>query len=234
VSHANAALTPRARLRLARLIVEEGWPVARAAERYDVSWPTAKRWATRYIQQSEAGMCDRSSRPHHSPAKTPQPVVRKIVHVRLKQRLGPLQIAGRLGMPASTVHAVLRRCGLNPLSHIDRSTGEVIRRYEHNRPGAMLHVDVQEVRNIPDGGGWRYVGRVQGQRNRESTAHRTDARNARYEPRPGTAFVHTVVDDHSRLAYAEIRDDEKAITAIQVLRNASPGSPPAASPSNAS
>jgi transposase InsO family protein len=212
MSHVNAALTPRGRLRLARLIVEEGWPVARAAERYEVSWPTANRWATRYRDHGVAGMADRSSRPHHSPSKTPQPLVRKIVHVRLKQRLGPVQIA--------TVHAVLRRCRLNRLTYLDRATGEAIRRYEHDRPGAMLHVDVKKLGNIPDGGGWRYLGRVQGERNREATARRTGARNTRHEPRLGTAFVHTVVDDHSRVAYAEIHDDEKAATAIQVLRNA--------------
>ncbi|MBC6458270.1 helix-turn-helix domain-containing protein [Actinomadura sp. HBU206391] len=217
MSHANAASTPRARLRLARLIVDDGWPIARAAERYDVSWPTAKRWAERYRRHGRSGMADRSSRPHHSRSKTPQPIVRKIVHLRWKQRLGPVQIAGRLNMPASTVHAVLRRCRLNRLSHIDRATSEPIRRYEHDRPGAMLHVDVKKFGNIPDGGGWRYVGRAQGERNREATARRTGARNTRYEPRLGTAFVHTVVDDHSRIAYAEIHDDEKATTAIEVV-----------------
>src|SRR6476619_1832163 len=79
MSHANAALTPRSRLRLARLIVDQGWPVARAAERYDVSWPTARRWADRYRQLGEGGMSDRSSRPHWSPNRTPRPVVRGAV-----------------------------------------------------------------------------------------------------------------------------------------------------------
>jgi len=129
---------------LARLIVDDGWPVARAAERYDVSWPTAKRWADRYAEHGPAGMADRSSRPHRSPARTPQPLVRKIVHLRWKHRLGPVQIAGRLAMPASTVHAVLVRCRINRLSHIDRVTGEPVRRYEHPYPGAMLHMDVKK------------------------------------------------------------------------------------------
>jgi transposase InsO family protein len=220
MSHANAALTPRARLRLARLIVEQGWSPARAAERYDVSWRTAKRWADRYRELGAGGMTDRSSRPHHSPARTPRPTVRKIVHLRWKHRLGPVQISGRLGIPASTVHAVLTRCRLNRLSHIDRVTGEPVRRYEHDRPGAMLHVDVTKYGNIPDGGGWRYVGRAQGKRNRQATAKRTGSRGGNWRPRVGTAFVHTVIDDHSRVAYAEIRDDEKAATAIDVLRNA--------------
>ncbi len=218
--HRNAALSPRARLRLARLIVDDGWPIARAAERYEVSWRTAKRWADRYWEQGADGMHDRSSRPHRSPARTPRPLVRKIVHLRWKQRLGPVQIGGRLDLPASTVHAVLTRGKLNRLSHIDRVTGEPVRRYEHDRPGAMLHVDVTQYGNIPDGGGWRYLGRRQGRRNREATASRTGARSRTYEPQRGTAFVHTVIDDHSRLAYAEIRDDEKAVTAIDVLRNA--------------
>ena len=106
VSHANAALTPRARLRLARLVVDQGWPIARAAERYDVSWPTAKRWADRYCRLGPGGMGDASSRPHRSSNRTPQPVVRKIVHLRWKQRLGPVQIADQVGVAPSTVHKV--------------------------------------------------------------------------------------------------------------------------------
>lgn len=220
MSHRNAALTERGRLRLARLVVDDGWSVAAAARRFEVAWPTAKRWADRYAELGVEGMRDRSSRPRHSPTRTTQPVVRKIVHARLKLRLGPVQISGRLGVPASTVHAVLARCRLNRLSYLDRVTGEPIRRYEHSAPGALLHVDVTKYGNIPDGGGWRFVGRAQGKRHRAATARRTGTRDHRYAPRLGTAFVHTVVDDHSRVAYAEIHDDEKAATAIAVLRNA--------------
>jgi len=218
MSHANAALTPRARLKIARLIVDDGWPVARAAERFDVAWPTAKRWAHRYAIAGEAGMSDRSSRPHHQPNKTPDRLKRKIVHLRLKQRLGPIQIGDQLAMPASTVHAVLVRCRINRLSHIDRVTGEPVRRYEHPHPGAMLHVDVKKLGNVPDGGGWRFVGKEQGRKNRRATLGKP--RNAYRNPKIGTAFVHTVIDDHSRVAYAEIHDDETAATAISVLRNA--------------
>jgi transposase InsO family protein len=218
VSHANAALTPRARLRLARLIVDQGWPVARAAERYDVSWPTADRWAQRYRLAGAAGMADRSSRPHHSPRRTPPALVRSIVHLRWRRRLGPVAIGAQLGVPASTVHAVLVRCRLNRLSHVDRRTGEPVRRYEHDHPGAMLHVDVKKLGNIPDGGGWRYLGRQQGKRNRAATP--AAGRSRHHNPLIGTAFVHTVIDDHSRLAYAEIHDDETAATATSVLRRA--------------
>ena len=156
MSHAYAALTPRHRLKLARLIVEKGWPPARAAERYDVSWRTAGKWADRCREEGPAGMTDRSSRPHHQPHRTPAAVVRKIVHLRCKQRLGPVEIGDRLNIPSSTVHAVLVRCRLNRLSHIDRVTGEPTRRYEHERPGDLLHVDVKKLGRVPDGGGWLY------------------------------------------------------------------------------
>jgi len=217
----NAALTPRARLRLARLIVDQGWPVARAAERYDVSWPTAKRWADRYRQLGPGGMADRPSRPHRMPNQTPQPVVRKIVHLRWKHRLGPVQIAERTGLAPSTVHQVLVRCRLSRLSAIDRVTGEPVRRYEHDHPGSLVHVDVKKLGSVPDGGGWRFTGRAQGVQNRLATGRRTGQHSRDYgHPLVGTAFIHTVLDDHSRLAYSEIHSDETRETAVSVLRSA--------------
>jgi transposase InsO family protein len=144
--------------------------------------------------------------------------VRKIVHLRWRKRLGPVQIAGHLNMPASTVHAVLVRCRLNRLSHVDRRTGEPMRRYEHEYPGSLVHVDVKKLGNIPDGGGWRYVGRTQGNRNRAATPGKPKSANR--EPQMGTAFVHSVIDDHSRVAYAEIHDDERKETAAAVLARA--------------
>jgi transposase InsO family protein len=220
VSHANAALTPRARLRLALLVVDHGWTYAAAAKMFMVSARTAKKWADRYRAEGAAGMLDRSSRPHSSPTRTSPGLVRRIVGLRWRHRLGPIQIAGRLGMAASTVHAVLVRCRINRLSHIDRVTGEPLRRYEHPYPGSLIHVDVTKFANIPDGGGWRYRGPQQGRRNREATAQRTGQRGNAYRPVIGTAFVHTVIDDHSRTAYAEICADEKAATAIGVLQRA--------------
>lgn len=220
-THANAALTPRARLRMAKLIVDDGWKIPRAAERYDVSWKTAKKWADRYKTEGPAGMLDRSSRPHHQPNRTPVRVVRKIVHLRWKQRLGPVEIADRLGMQSSTVYAVLVRCRLNRLTHIDRATGEPIRRYEHEKPGDLIHVDVKKLGRVPDGGGWRYVGRQQGGKNRSATVERTGKpRNKWHNPLVGTCYLHTVVDDHSRVAYVEAHDDETKETATKVLRNA--------------
>jgi transposase InsO family protein len=220
VAHANAALTPRHRLRLARLIVDEGWPPARAAEYFNVTWRTADKWARRYRDEGPAGMNDRPSARRTQHARTPAPVVRKIVHLRCKQRLGPVQIGARLGVAASTVHAVLTRVGLNRLTHLDRSTGEPARRYERSRPGELIHVDVTKFGNIPDGGGWRFVGARQGDRNRNATRDRTGARSRKYYPKVGTCYVHTVIDDHSRVAYAEIHDDETAATAVAVLRRA--------------
>jgi Homeodomain-like domain-containing protein len=100
--HADAALTPRHRLRLARLIVEDGWPPSRAAESFNVSWGTADKWAKRYRDEGPAGMNDRSSALHTQHAKTPTPVVRKIAHLRWKQRLGPVSRAGSDGGSHST------------------------------------------------------------------------------------------------------------------------------------
>jgi transposase InsO family protein len=220
MSHANAALTPRARLRLARLIVDEGWTAAAAAKMFMVAPRTAKKWADRYRAEGLAGMSDRSSRPHHCPSKTPEALKRRIVALRRRERLGPVQIAGRTGIPASTVHAVLVRCRINRLSRLDRVTGEPIRRYEHDHPGSLVHVDVTKFGNIPDGGGHRFVGRAQGKQHRKQTAHRTGERDRYRGARLGTAYVHTVIDDHSRIAYAEIGADETAATAIGVLRRA--------------
>ncbi len=220
MSHANAALTPRARLRLAQLVVDRGWTYAAAAKMFMVAPRTAKKWADRYRTEGVAGMVDRSSRPHSSPNKTGPDVVRRVVRLRWRHRLGPVQIAGRLGMQASTVHAVLVRCRINRLSHIDRVPGEPLRRYEHPPPGSMLHVDVTKFGNIPDGGGHKFLSRQQSRANGIATARRTGERGKQYRPLIGTAFVHTVIDDHSRVAYAEICADEKAATAIGVLQRA--------------
>jgi transposase InsO family protein len=205
-------------LRLARLVVDDDWTYAAAAKMFMVDPNTARKWAQRYRAEGVAGMSDRSSRPHHSPTRTSQELVRRIVRLRWRHRLGPVQIAGRTGLPASTVHAVLVRCRLNRLSHIDRVTGEPLRRYEHPHPGSLIHVDVTKFGNIPDGGGHRFVGRQQGGKNKRNTPGLP--RGADYKPRTGIAFLHTVIDDHSRLAYVEICANEQAATATGVLRRA--------------
>lgn len=135
MSYANAALTPRHRLRIARLITEDGWTVSAAGKYFQVSWPTANRWATRYEAMGAVGVETRSSRPRVSPNRTSQQLVPRKGHLRWKQRLGPVGIGAKLGIPASTVHAVLVRMRINRLHHIDKRTGEVICRYEHQYPG---------------------------------------------------------------------------------------------------
>ena len=135
MSHANAVLTPRTRLRLAQLVMETGYPVTVVARMSMVSTVTARKWAARYRDEGAAGMQDRSSRPHRIPHRTSDEMKRRIVALRWRQRLGPVQIADRLGLASSTVHAVLVRCRVNRLSHMDRVTGEPLRRYEHPHPG---------------------------------------------------------------------------------------------------
>jgi hypothetical protein len=136
-------------LRLAQLVVDRGWTHAAAAKMFMVAPRTAKKWADRYRVEGQAGMADRSSRPHTCANKTSPALVRQIVRLRWRQRLGPVQIADRLGMQASTVHAVLVRCRINRLSHIDRVTGEPLRRYEHDYPGSLIHVDVTKSATSP-------------------------------------------------------------------------------------
>jgi transposase InsO family protein len=217
VLHANAALTPRQRLRLARLVVEEDWPVAHAAKFFGVASTTAKRWADRYRTEGPAGMADRSSRPHTSPNLTSPKVTRRIVSLRLRKRWGPVRLAAETGIAPSTAGAVLRRCQVSRLSRLDRREQTVIR-YEHPAPGDLLHADVKKLGNIPAGGGWRFLGREQGGANR--TADGGQARSQYRNPLMRHGFIHVVLDDHSRLAYAEIHDDELGITATAVLRRA--------------
>ena len=197
MAHANAALTPRQRLRLARAVVEDGWSITYAAAMFQVAWPTAKKWAVRYRQAGPAGMVDRSSRPHRCPRRTARPLVKRIVHLRWRHRLGPVEIAARLGVPASTVYVVLRRCRINRLTHLDRRTGEKIRRYEHDRPGSLLHVDVKKLGNIrrrrrlalrrPPAGqaqSRRHAGQAAQPASRPEDGHRVRAHRAR-RPQPG-------------------------------------------------
>ena len=147
MSHPNAPHTPRPRHKVAQLVVDEGWPISEVAARFQVSWPTVKRWADRY--RAGQSMQDRSSRPHRSPNRTRGKTSRRCIDLRLRLREGPVQLACRLGIAPSTVHRILVSAHLNRLSHVDRATGEPVRRYEHDHPGSMLHVDVKKLGNIP-------------------------------------------------------------------------------------
>lgn len=203
-------------MKVARLVLEDGWPISEVAARFQVSWPTVKRWVDRY--RAGESMQDRSSSPRTSPNKTSKTVVKRCVSLRMRLREGPVQLASRLDIAPSTVNRILKTAHLNRLSYLDRATGEPVRRYEHPHPGSLVHVDVKKVGNIPNGGGWRYVGRRQGEKNRAVTPDKP--RNQYGGPKLGYAYVHTVIDDHSRVAYTEVGDDETAVTAVAVLQRA--------------
>jgi transposase InsO family protein len=162
-----------------------------------ISRDRAYVWWRRFQAEGEAGLRDRSSRPHRSPARTKATREQRVVALRRKRGLGPARIAGILHMPASTVHRVLVRQGLNRLDHLDRATREPIRRFEMTRPGELVHVDIKKLSRIPKGGGWRAHGR--------EALH-----GAHHRAKVGYAFVHAAVDGYSRLAYAEVLDREDA------------------------
>ena len=208
MSHANATLTPRGRLLLARCVVVEGWSLRRAAERFGVSQTTAKRWADRFRAVGGTGMVGRSSRPHGCPHRTPTRTERRILGLRVTRRWGPARIAFHLGLAVSTVGRVLRRYGAPPLRFTDPATGTRIRssrqaprRYERAAPGELVHMDVKKLGRIPDGGGHRVHGRAA-------------ARPIKKSVKPGYAYLHHVIDDHSRLAYSEILADERQETVV--------------------
>ena len=212
MSHRNAPLSETGRLRLARCVVEDGWPLRRAAERFQVAVTTAARWAARYRQLGPAGMADRSSRPHHSPNQTPTRTERRIIKVRVLRRWGPARIGYLLGIHPSTVHRVLSRYRVARLRWLDRPTGRVIRRIETTQCGQLVHVDVKKLGKIPAGGGWRMLGRTAG--NRNSQADKSSGRRSKHRhPLHGFHFLHTAIDAHSRLAYSELLADERKETA---------------------
>jgi transposase InsO family protein len=214
VSHGNARTTVHGR----KLIVARhraGWAQAHIAAAMGVSRKCVRTWIARYAAEGETGLVDRSSRPHTSPTRTPADVEDRIVELRGRERRGPGWLGAELGVPARTVSRVLVRRGQPRLAALDPMTGEVIRsskqtavRYERSRPGELVHMDVKKLGRIPDGGGWRALGRAA----RETTYDRTT--------KLGYDYVHSLVDDHSRLAYSEILPDEKGATCAAFLARA--------------
>lgn len=201
--HANAKLTPAGRLVLVGRIVA-GRPAAHVAAEMGVSRQTAYRWWRRFVAEGESGLQDRPCRPRHSPRQTPPSLERRIARLRRRQKLGPLRIAYRLGLASSTVYRVLCRLGLRRLSWLDRPTGQTVRRYEHAHPGDLVHVDIKKLGRIPLGGGWKAHGRG----------------HAGLRQRVGYAFIHSAVDDHSRVAYSEVLPDERAQTTVAFWQRA--------------
>ena len=215
--HGNARLTPEGR----RILVDRiasGRPAAHVAAEMGVSRTTAYRWWNRYRIEGDAGLFDRSSRPHTCPHRTPAELETRIIELRREQKLGPARIGMILDMPASTVWRVLARHGLNRLSWMDRPTGKVIRRYERSTPGELIHIDIKKLGRIPNGGGWRALGKTAGQRN-SRRYRRRDGTGKRHSTL-GYGYVHAAVDDHTRLAYVEVLADEKAVTATGFTQRA--------------
>jgi transposase InsO family protein len=223
VTHVNAPLSETGRLRLARCVVERGWSLARAAERFNVSITTAKRWADRYRAHGSDGMCDRSSRPGSCPRQTPRPIERRVVGLRVSRRWGPARIAYHLrhqDLAPSTVHKILRRYSCPPLAWTDPATGVRLRdrakpvRYVHARPGDLVHVDITWTSRSS-------AGSPTAEATRCSAAH-TDAATGAAARATGTSTtpIHNAVDDHTRLAYSELLTDERQDTAAAFWQRA--------------
>lgn len=214
MSHANARLTPAGRLVMVQRIAA-GRPVAHVAAEMGVSRTTAWRWWRRWRTQGRAGLVDRPSVARSHPRRTPACVETRIRIARMLSRRGPVWIGYHLGVPASTVGRVLARHRTPLLRECDPLTGLVIRasrrtanRYEHPYPGSLVHIDVKKLGRIPEGGGWR------GDPDQSRDAHVSGHGNVGYD------YVHTAIDDHSRLAYAEIHHDERGVICAAFLAHA--------------
>lgn len=208
--HANARLTLHGRLLLVSRVRLEGRPKAHVAAELGVSRQCAHRWVERFDAEGLAGLADRSSRPHRQPRRTPVEVEARVLQARHDEQTGPATLAVSTGVAARTISRILVRHGVPRLADCDPVTGETIRatrasdrRYEHPEPGDLVHVDVKKLGRIPDGGGWRVHGR-----------------GYRLKRRLGFDYVHAMVDDHSRLAYAEVLPDEKGATCAGFLTRA--------------
>jgi transposase InsO family protein len=210
VAHASA----RTNLFARRLIVERvaaGWPAAHVAQQLGISRATVHKWLRRHAQGGDAALADRSSRPHRMPARTPRRVEQRVLAARRRQRRGAVVLAAELGLVPSTAGRILARHQVPRLAETDLVTGEPVRssrrsgnRYEHPVPGAMIHVDVKKLGRVPAGGGWRAHGRSEAVRGRGN----------------GYDYVHTAIDDHTRLAYSEVLPDEKDPTCAAFLHRA--------------
>ena len=207
MSHRNARLTVHGRRLLVHRVRVEGAPVAHVAKAMGISRQCAHRWVKRWDAEGDAGLRDRSSRPHRTPTRTSAEVEAQVLTARAEHRRGQDWIGPEVGVPARTVSRILRRHQVPRLVECDPLTGEVIRaskttavRYERDRPGELVHMDVKKIGRIPDGGGWRAHGRAAGSASRDR------------KTKIGYDYVHSVVDDHSRYAYSEILSDEKGDT----------------------
>jgi transposase InsO family protein len=189
-------------------VIDQGWTIEATAQRFQVDAKTVRKWRDRFLAEGVTGLRDRSSRPHRSPKRSPRPLRRRVITLRRKRRWGADHIAFEVGLAASTVQNILHGAGLGRLDRGDRATNtRPPRRYQRDTPGELIHVDVKKLAGIPDGGGWRTRGRGyvdEGSKNR----------------RVGYRYIHTAVDDRTRIAYSEIHPDEKAVTAAGFWKRA--------------
>jgi len=206
--HPNAPLTVEGRRRMVRCVVGGGWTVEATAERFQVDAKTVRKWRDRWLAEGDRGLHDRSSRPHRSPNRTSRHLRRRVVRLRRRRRWGADHIGHVVGLATSTVQNILNRAGLGRLDRGDRATRhEPVRRYQRERPGELIHVDIKKLAGIPDGGGWRVRGR--GYPGEDAPTRRV-----------GYRYIHTAIDDRTRIAYSEIHGDEKAVTAAGFWRRA--------------
>ena len=207
--HANAALSLNKRRLLAERVVCAQWTVTEAAAAAEVSVRCARKWVTRYRQDGELGLLDRSSAPRTVANRTDERRVEVIAALRRLRFTGP-EIAEVLTMPLSTVSGILTRIGMGKLGRLGLEPAE---RYERERPGELIHIDVKKLGRIEGGAGHRITGKRR--KNRSVTIAPGIRRDmVRWE------FVHIAIDDCTRLAYAEVLPDERAVTAIGFLTRA--------------
>ena len=221
VAHPNAPLTPAGRRRLCERI-DTGLPIAHVAAEAGVSRRCVAKWYARWRHDGPAGLIDRSCAPNHSPRRTPPEIEDLLENLRRSTKYGPARLAAEMQrryaitVASATVHRILVRRGISRLRDIDPPTGAQLRevvRFEHAAPGAMIHVDVKKLGRIPAGGGWRVHGRG-------TDAHRASKRIGDGTGKVGYTYLHSAVDDHSRLAYTEALNDEKGDTAADFWRRA--------------
>ena len=202
----RSRLTPFGRRLLVDRVQTGGWTPAQATEAAGVSRQTVYRWLRRFETEGEAGLEDRSSRPRPCPARLPTEAENRIAADRLTEREGPHLMAGRLGIPRSTIYAVPARRGLSRLAALDRTTGVPIR-YVRDCPGELVHIDIKTLGRVPHGGGWRIHERA----------------NAGPRQGVGYEYIHSMIDDHSRFAYTEALDSQNAAACAGFLPRSRPG-----------
>ncbi|TPW64023.1 IS481 family transposase [Schumannella sp. 10F1B-5-1] len=211
--HRNARLAVAGRMILVQRVLS-GRPVAHVAKELGVSRTCAHRWVTRFRSEGPVGLHDRSSRPRSMPSATSSAVRERLLAARVEDRAGRDQLAARFGVSPSTASRIIARAGLPVLHELDPVTGIRIRasrrtnlRYEHDRPGDLLHIDVTKLGRIPDGGGWRLDGPTAIDHNRGRVRSK----------KLGMDCLHVAVDDHSRLAFVQVLPDEKGPTCAAFL-----------------